>query len=569
MKHNFCVLFLLLFAYCCSAQVVVDTRSKFVTFSDTGIMVTKGSYCMKSKVAKLSYNSATKDYVFYGLDGASIDADNLNLVVFNGQRVLAAKEAAIHAILMKQLGDTQFTAGGGGGAVTFTYDSTTLSRKGIVVTNFPSTQTVDGTVQILNDSSTLSRRGVVVTNFPASQTISGSVDINNFPASQTVNGTVGATQTGTWNISDVTGTVSLPTGAATESTLAAINTKLPASLGHTTDAASLPVTLSSENIDDLFITGQAAQTAIINNILPAVASANATDATGYTQATVHVNSTGTAGTFIFEGSNNNVNFITIPVTNQLLNTGVTIAAAITATNAQIAYLVPINFRYIRLRIVTTITGGSIQAITKFSRQAFSTNSVRVTNGTASNLAVQATIGSGTITSVTTLANGQTAHSSAATGSPLRIGGRVFTNLESTLTHGDASDWFMSTSGQGIIKPFATPELDWYYFPPSGGLLNTTTPVSIKLAAGANIRNYITGLSIQAEPLTNATEFAIQLTGSATVLWKIIIPTTGLPLTNITFPTPLRSTANNGLEIVTLTASGAGAVYFNCQGYQAF
>ena len=50
---------------------------------------------------------------------------------------------------------------------------------------------------------------------------------------------------------------------------------------------------------------------------------------------------------------------------------------------------------------------------------------------------------------------------------------------------------------------------------------------------------------------------------------VLTNTTGLPLTNITFPTPLRSTANNGLEIVTLTASGAGAVYFNCQGYQAF
>ena len=37
---------------------------------------------------------------------------------------------------------------------------------------------------------------------------------------------VSAAQSGTWNITDITGTISLPTGAATEATLAAINNKL-------------------------------------------------------------------------------------------------------------------------------------------------------------------------------------------------------------------------------------------------------------------------------------------------------------------------------------------------------
>jgi hypothetical protein len=41
-----------------------------------------------------------------------------------------------------------------------------------------------------------------------------------------VSGTVAATQSGTWNIAAVTGPVALPTGAATELTLAAVNTKL-------------------------------------------------------------------------------------------------------------------------------------------------------------------------------------------------------------------------------------------------------------------------------------------------------------------------------------------------------
>lgn len=59
-------------------------------------------------------------------------------------------------------------------------------------------------------------------------------------------GTVAATQSGTWNITNVSGTVSLPTGAATETTLSAVSGKLPATLGQKTSANSLAVVLSSD-----------------------------------------------------------------------------------------------------------------------------------------------------------------------------------------------------------------------------------------------------------------------------------------------------------------------------------
>lgn len=52
-------------------------------------------------------------------------------------------------------------------------------------------------------------------------------------------------QAGTWNITNITGTVSLPTGAATEATLSAVNGKLN-SLGQKTMANSVPVTLASD-----------------------------------------------------------------------------------------------------------------------------------------------------------------------------------------------------------------------------------------------------------------------------------------------------------------------------------
>lgn len=46
--------------------------------------------------------------------------------------------------------------------------------------------------------------------------------VNDNGGSLTVDGTVAATQSGTWNINDISGTISLPTGAATETTLASI-----------------------------------------------------------------------------------------------------------------------------------------------------------------------------------------------------------------------------------------------------------------------------------------------------------------------------------------------------------
>ena len=61
---------------------------------------------------------------------------------------------------------------------------------------------------------------------------------------------VPVSQSGTWNL---TGTISLPTGAATETTISAINAKL-SSLGQKTSANSTPVVLASDQ-SSLSITG--------------------------------------------------------------------------------------------------------------------------------------------------------------------------------------------------------------------------------------------------------------------------------------------------------------------------
>ena len=151
----------------------------------------------------------------------------------------------------------------------------------------------------------------------------------------------------------------------------------------------LPVTLSNS-----IVIGQAAQTAVVNNILEPTAGATATDVLPQSSFSIQVVSTGTAGTYIFEGSNDNVNFVAVPVFNQSSIIPVPINTFITATASSIMYVGACKFRYLRLRIVTAITGGSIQAFSNYSELPLALTQQPIGNGTAANLVA-------TVSSVTT------------------------------------------------------------------------------------------------------------------------------------------------------------------------
>ena len=212
----------------------------------------------------------------------------------------------------------------------------------------------------------------------------------------------GGSTTTTLNINTTFGT--MPSGARANSNLG--NQKMSLSdvngtaisLGQAAAAASIPVVLANEQTtSDTYITGQSAQTALVNNIIPATSSSSSTDATGYKSASIQVVSTGTGGGFIFEGSNDNVNFQAIPVYNQLILTGTPIVAAITASASQNVYIFPIETRYIRLRISTAVTGGSVQAFTRLSTTTYAPTVTQVAQSTATNL--NTNVASGTITTV--------------------------------------------------------------------------------------------------------------------------------------------------------------------------
>lgn len=163
--------------------------------------------------------------------------------------------------------------------------------------------------------------------------------------------------------------------------------------------------------------------------------------------------------------------------------------------------------------------------------------------------------------------GQLAHDSPQTGNPFRVAGRAATSNYTAVATGDVADIVTTTVGTQIVKPYSIPEGDWTFASAASGIVNTTTAVTIKAAAGAGIRNYLTNMQIATDTLGAATELAIRDGAAGTVIWRGKLQTTALPVMDIEFLTPLRSTANTLLEVVTLTAV-TGGVYINAQGYAA-
>jgi len=266
------------------------------------------------------------------------------------------------------------------GNITAVSGTVSISAQGVYTTTFSITGTWSATVviegQTPDSNWTQLPINIVSSILPYQQT-----------ATITTNGTYSITGGGFTNIR----------ARASAFTSGTISVAIDGSLSQQTVIANV-------NTPDLTVTGASAQTAIVNNILTNPSGTASTFVGGFHSGSVQVTSTGTAGTFLFEGSNDNVNFQSIPVYSQLILTGTPITTAITASASQSIYTFPISFNYMRLRIVTTITGGSIQAFSRFSQTTWTPAVFQVAQNTAGNLSTTATISSGTVTTVSTVSS---------------------------------------------------------------------------------------------------------------------------------------------------------------------
>lgn len=177
------------------------------------------------------------------------------------------------------------------------------------------------------------------------------------------------------------------TGASATTTFS-LNTAY-GDLGDSESGGIMPVTELP-----LILAGAPAQAATVNNILTPVSGAAPVNIGGYRSASVQVVSTATGGAFIFEQSNDGINWVALPVFNAALVTAAPITGAITPTASAIIYTIPLRCSFFRLRISTTLTGGSIRAFTRISTEPWTATAQLVASNTAANMAVTV---SGTVT----------------------------------------------------------------------------------------------------------------------------------------------------------------------------
>jgi hypothetical protein len=161
------------------------------------------------------------------------------------------------------------------------------------------------------------------------------------------------------------------------------STSSPASFGAgASDINTQRVTANINQISDLFFTGSA-QSVSQNNII--TGGAAATDCLGYRSFSAQLSMTATAGTLFFEGSNDNSSFQVVPVFQQNALNGTPFTTAISASVSNFIYTGSLPFRYLRIRIASSLTGGTVTAHVKLSPIAFVPTVMSVAQNTASNL----------------------------------------------------------------------------------------------------------------------------------------------------------------------------------------
>lgn len=145
-------------------------------------------------------------------------------------------------------------------------------------------------------------------------------------------------------------------------------------VGQKTSNNSFPIVIATEQIQDKFLIGAAAQSVLNNNIFLETAGSGWLDTfiDGVTfrsfYCAIYASAGITAGQITFEATNDITKTpIIISCFDDAVITGTTIQAAIgIAANANRYFSGKISYRYIRCRISTAFAGGTIQAITRMS-----------------------------------------------------------------------------------------------------------------------------------------------------------------------------------------------------------
>lgn len=191
--------------------------------------------------------------------------------------------------------------------------------------------------------------------------------------------------------------------------------------------------------------------------------------------------------------------------------------------------------------------------------------------------VTAGVGSGSLNAASVSVTGavQTSLSASGTGNTFQNGGftdgltntissyRFVTNDQ--LFNGTTWDRARGDVNGAVVQTWAMSGSRWSFAVATSGIANTTTAVTIKAAAGASVKTYLTSCQIDHDTLGGVTELVWRDGAGGTVLARKKLQVTAVEGAQVTFASPLAGTANTLMEVATLTAV-TGGVYVNCQGF---
>jgi hypothetical protein len=322
----------------------------------------------------------------------------------------------------------------------------------------------------------------------------------------------------------------LPTGAATEVTLLAQSAKLPASLGIKTAVGSLSIAPAS---DASFVVTAAALP------LPAGAATAAGLTTINTTLGTPFQAAGALGASAAIIGTVRIDQTTPGTTNAVVATG-SEASGVAVTSKPIGM------------------GG--KASSTLPTPVAANQRIDTWHGLGGSIVVCAAARTALTDAFNNSTIGTWAMPDGINTGPMANANTYFNNTSWDKMRGDVNG--------AVNQPFAMASSRWVYATPTGGIVNTTTPVTIISAAGVGVRNYLTALQIDFDALVTATEFVVQDDTAGAILFRAKLPSGAAGSRTYSFPVPLKGTANKIMQVVTLTATGAVVgVFPNAQGFQ--
>ena len=302
------------------------------------------------------------------------------------------------------------------------------------------------------------------------------------------------------------------------------------------DGSGLKRSLLTDSIGQMMSTEQ--DSAVFTASVSSASVLFTVDMTNWRSVLLQITSAGSSCTITYECGNDQIGWVPVSglVSNVSTAAGVHLSSSTTATQ----YIFPKRGKYFRAR-VSVYGSGTVSVSYSLSLQDI------------------------TVASAASVW-GQVPEGYASSGNPVTIGVECRTSNKTSVGNGQIVRPISTVDGRMVVRPHSIPESEWRYAAASGGILNTTSAVTIAVAV-ANVSIYVTSIQLRAQELGNATEISLR-DGASTVLWRSEIGTSGLPLTHIKFENPIKLPVNSSLSFLTSTASGTGAVYINAQGYRA-